>query len=71
MNPREERGVLIAALCKLSQVDGKWVVPSQTGADKRYVVDAQAGTCTCPDVTFQPAELALGGGRGHGSLSAP
>lgn len=49
MNPREERGVVIAALCKLSQVDGQWVVPSQSGPDKRYVVDAAAGTCTCPD----------------------
>jgi hypothetical protein len=49
MNPREERGVVIAALCKLSQVDGRWVVPSQSAGDRRYVVDATAGTCTCPD----------------------
>ena len=49
MNPREQRGVVIAALCKLTQTDGRWVVPSQTGGDKRYVVDATAGTCTCPD----------------------
>ena len=49
MNPREERGVVIAALCKLTPKDGQWVVPSQSAADKRYVVDAQAGTCTCPD----------------------
>src|SRR5215213_9623180 len=49
MNPREERGVVIAALCKLTQVDGRWVVPSQSAGDKRYVVDARAGTCTCPD----------------------
>lgn len=49
MNPREERGVVIAALCKLTPKDGQWVVPSQTGGDKRYVVDAAAGTCACPD----------------------
>jgi transposase len=49
MNPREERGVVIAALCKLTQEGDRWVVPSQTAPDKRYVVDAQAGTCTCPD----------------------
>jgi transposase len=49
MNPREQRGVIIAALCKLVSKDGQWVVPSQTASDKRYVVNAQAGTCTCPD----------------------
>ena len=49
MNSREQRGVLIAALCKLSPKDGQWVVPSQSGPDKRYVVDPKAGTCTCPD----------------------
>ena len=38
MNPREQRGVVIAALCKLTQADGRWVVPSQTLSDKRYVL---------------------------------
>jgi hypothetical protein len=49
MNPREQRGVIIAALCKLTAKDGQWVVPSQTASDKRYMVDVKAGTCTCPD----------------------
>jgi transposase len=49
MNPREQRGVIIAALCKLAPKDGQWIVPSQSNADKRYVVNVQAGTCTCPD----------------------
>jgi len=49
MNPREQRGVIIAALCKLAPKNGQWVVPSQTESDKRYVVNADAGTCTCPD----------------------
>jgi transposase len=49
MNSREERGVIIAALCKLTPKGGEWVVPSQTGPDKRYVVNPTAGTCTCPD----------------------
>ncbi len=46
---RQERGIIIAAMCKLHQQDGMWIVPSQTGADKRYTVDPAHGTCTCPD----------------------
>ena len=49
MNPREQRGVIIAALCKLAPKEGRWVVPSQTAGDKQYVVNVKAGTCTCPD----------------------
>ena len=49
MTPREERGLVIAALCKLKFDNGEWVVPSQTGTDKLYRVNANAGTCTCPD----------------------
>lgn len=49
MNPREQRGVVIAALCKLAPNNGQWVVPSQTVSDRRYSVNVQAGTCTCPD----------------------
>jgi transposase len=49
MNQREERGVIIAAMFKLSLVNGHWIVPSQTASDKRYRVDVKAGTCTCPD----------------------
>ncbi|HEX3148686.1 MAG TPA: transposase [Gemmataceae bacterium] len=50
MNAREERGLIIAALCKLkNDNDGQWVVPSQSGGDRLYRVNPMAGTCTCPD----------------------
>jgi hypothetical protein len=49
MTPREERGLVIAALCKLKHDNGAWVVPSQSGAERTYRVDVRAGTCTCPD----------------------
>jgi transposase len=49
MNAREERGLVIAATTKLNETHGVWVVPSATGADKRYMVDPRKGTCTCPD----------------------
>ena len=49
MDKREERGLIIAALTKLQQKGGKWIVPSQTAADKKYVVDPEAKTCSCPD----------------------
>jgi transposase len=49
MEPREQRGVVIAATVKLTESYGVWVVPSQTGSDKRYMVDPRKQTCTCPD----------------------
>jgi transposase len=49
MDPREQRGIVIAATVKLAECHGVWVVPSQTGSDKRYMVDPRKGTCTCPD----------------------
>jgi transposase len=49
METREQRGIIIAATVKLAQNHGVWVVPSQTGGDKRYMVDPCKGTCTCPD----------------------
>lgn len=49
MNAREERGLVIAALCKLNHDNGEWVVPSQTGPDKLYRVNPAQQTCTCPD----------------------
>ncbi|MFL5342636.1 MAG: SWIM zinc finger family protein [Gemmataceae bacterium] len=49
MKTREQRGVIIAAMCKLTESHGVWVVPSQIQRDKRYTVDIQKGTCTCPD----------------------
>jgi transposase len=49
MTTREQRGIVIAATTKLSDNHGVWVVPSQTGSDKRYMVDPRKGTCSCPD----------------------
>jgi transposase len=49
MNAREQRGVIIAALCKLTAKDGQWIVPSQTTDEKRYVVNVGQCSCTCPD----------------------
>jgi transposase len=49
MNAREERGLVIAAFCKLEQTDEGWLVPSQSDSDRIYRVDAAKQTCTCPD----------------------
>jgi transposase len=48
MNAREERGLVIAALCKLNRTPDGWLVPSQSG-ERIYQVDPKAQTCTCPD----------------------
>jgi transposase len=50
MNAREERGLIIAALCKLKKDGNEWLVPSQSSAEI-YKVNVQAQTCTCPDHT--------------------
>jgi transposase len=49
METREQRGIIIAATIRLAEAHGVWVVPSQTGGDKRYMVDPKKGTCSCPD----------------------
>jgi len=51
MNAREERGLIIAATCRLHRNDdGTWLVPSQTSRTAvGYVVNLEAKTCTCPD----------------------
>jgi transposase len=50
MDAREQRGLIIAATCKLKQsTDGTWVVPSQSNTDKLYTVDLNKKTCNCPD----------------------
>jgi transposase len=51
MNTREERGVVIAAMCRLTFKGGVWHVPSQTDGEKTYRVDLSRNTCTCPDHT--------------------
>ncbi|HEY1381913.1 MAG TPA: transposase [Gemmataceae bacterium] len=49
MDPREQRGLVIAALCKLNRTKDGWLVPSQTGPDRAYTVNPAEQTCTCPD----------------------
>ena len=49
---RRQRGLAIAALCKIVQQNGQWVVPSQTG-NGSYRVNLKPAPfvpqCTCPD----------------------
>jgi transposase len=50
MNAREERGLIIAAMCRLNRTnDGTWVVPSQSASAVCYRVNLETKTCTCPD----------------------
>jgi transposase len=54
MDPREQRGLMIAGLCKITKKDGQWVVPSQTGTGATYranpnPVNPTVPLCTCPD----------------------
>ncbi len=51
MTPREERGLIIAATCRLNRNnDGTWRVPSQTNKDAIfYTVNLETKACTCPD----------------------
>lgn len=54
MTPREERGLIIAATCRLNRLpDGTWLVPSQTAktGGSAYRVNLEAKTCTCLDHT--------------------
>lgn len=48
MTPREERGLVIAALCKLKNDNGAWLVPSQSGTEV-YRVNPAGQRCSCPD----------------------
>jgi transposase len=49
MDAREQRGLVIAALCKLNRTPEGWLVPSQSGGDRTYTVSPTEQTCTCPD----------------------
>ncbi len=49
MNAREERGLIIAAHCKLGKNEGAWLVPSQSGGERIYKVNPAEKSCTCPD----------------------
>lgn len=53
MTDREQRGLKIAATCRIVEKNGQWVVPSQTG-NGTYRVNLAPPTpfvplCTCPD----------------------
>lgn len=49
MDKREEKGLIIAALCKLENKKGLCFVPSQQDAGVKYVVDPTRGICTRKD----------------------
>jgi hypothetical protein len=50
MNAREERGLVIAATCRLNRTDdGTWLVPSQSHAETIYKVNLETKACTCMD----------------------
>src|SRR5438046_278939 len=50
MNEREQRGLEIAALTKLTKKGGVWLVPSQSGKGRYTVVPhASEPHCDCPD----------------------
>jgi hypothetical protein len=49
MNAREERGLIIAAVCKLRREGVDWFVPSQSAAERVYRVNVESDSCTCPD----------------------
>lgn len=53
MTPREERGLIIAATCKLNRnPDGTWLVPAQTKKEAvAYKVNLETKSCTCLDCT--------------------
>jgi hypothetical protein len=48
MEARQQRGLVIAAMVKLTRNEQGWIVPSSSGG-KCYVVDPIKQTCTCPD----------------------
>jgi len=48
-NARQERGLMIAAIAKIKQKDGAWVVPSQSGKEPYKVRVGEQPHCTCQD----------------------
>lgn len=50
MDARKERGLVIAAMCRLGKTDAGWLVPSQSSTEM-YRVNVEQQTCTCPDHT--------------------
>ncbi|MBI1762817.1 MAG: transposase [Acidobacteria bacterium] len=55
---RKERGLVIAAKCKITQQGNTWKVPSQSGYAAYYFVnpDPKSPRCTCPDFEKREAK---------------
>jgi transposase len=50
INPRQEKGLQIAAMMRIQEKGNAWIVPSQTLVGKYTVTrDDEAFRCTCPD----------------------
>jgi transposase len=50
MEPREQRGLVLAATKAIRRIGGRWVVPSQTGQGMYSVfIKPTEHSCTCPD----------------------
>ena len=50
MDLREQRAIIIAAMCRIDKTNGAWQVPSQTSPNKTYAVRLEGkGVCSCPD----------------------
>ena len=49
MNEREQRGMVIAATCKIARKGDQWLVPSQSSKDKYAVSLDGIPRCNCPD----------------------
>src|SRR5205085_10779663 len=48
MKAREARGLQIAHTAKITRLENLWVISSQSST-KKYAVDLDAPSCTCPD----------------------
>jgi hypothetical protein len=56
MDARQERGLILSQDKRIKNVNGPtWVVPSQSDDVGAYLVNATAGTCTCPDYELRRA----------------
>ena len=50
MCERQQRGLVIAATCKIEKKGAAWLVPSQSGAGRYTVLpDPESPHCSCPD----------------------
>jgi hypothetical protein len=50
MDGRDQRAILIAAMCQIERKDGAWQVPSQSVSGRKYQVKLEGdGSCSCAD----------------------